>query len=180
MPTCAEARPGACPVCRTAAQPIDGRLVVVGHGVVRRQVLGPGEAGGAPAALTVIVRRYRCRTCTAVIMVGPRGLVRGRWYHGGAIAMALGAFAAGATTSEARTRTSPSRVEGASASDRWVTLTRWVDAARRGELFAIAGLEAGARRVVAEHVILALAARGGHVLGADRTASAFAGAMIAT
>jgi hypothetical protein len=162
-----------------AAQPIGGRTVVVGHGIVRRQILGPSAPSGPAEALTVLVRRYRCRACKAVIMVGPSGLLRGRWYHAGAIATAIVVFAAGGTTATARERTSPVRVVGPSASDRWVTLVRWLEAARRGELFAIAGLEPLRRHEVAEHVILTLASRGGHVLGADRAASAFSGAVIA-
>jgi hypothetical protein len=179
-PTCAEARPGACPVCQAAAQPIGARVVIVGHGVVSRQALGPGEPGGGPEALTVVVRRYRCRACEAVIMVGPSGMLRGRWYHGGAVATAMAAFASGETTGTARARTSPSQVVGPSASDRWVTLIRWIEAARRGALFALTPLEPSVtRRQVAEQVVLALAARGGHALGSDRLVSAFAGAMIA-
>jgi hypothetical protein len=61
-----------------------------------------------------------------------------------------------------------------------VTLTRWVEAARRGELLGVrvrpVGLE---RRGVAEQVMLVLAARAGHALGADLSESAFAGALIA-
>jgi hypothetical protein len=155
-------------------------MVLVGHGVVQRQVLGPSEPGGDPEALTVAVRRYRCHACKAVIMVGPSGILHRRWYHGGAIAMAIAMFAEGETTRTARERTSPSQVVGPSASDRWVTLIRWIEAAWRGSLFALKPVESSAtRRDVAEHVVLALAARGGHVLGSDRLASTFAGATIA-
>jgi hypothetical protein len=59
-------------------------------------------------------------------------------------------------------------------------LTRWVEAARRGELFGVRVRCVGhARRAVAEEVMLALAARAGHALGADLSESAFAGALIA-
>jgi hypothetical protein len=61
-----------------------------------------------------------------------------------------------------------------------VTLTRWVEAARCGDLFGVVvrpvGLE---RRGVAEQVMLVLAARPGHALGADLSERAFAGALIA-
>ena len=56
---------------------------------------------------------------------------------------------------------------------------RWIDAARRGELFGVAGLGELGRRRVAEHVALALTARAGHALGADLAESAFRGAAIA-
>ena len=180
MPSCAAARPGVCPCCGAAAQPLGGALVVVGHGVVERQVLGPQAPGEAPVQVVVTLRRYRCRGCRAVLVVGPRGLVPGRWYGAGAIGQALALYARGATSTLVRVQTSPSRVVGGSAKERWVTLTRWVEAARRGDLFVArirpVGLE---RRGVAEQVMLVLAARAGHALGAELSESAFAGALIA-
>jgi zinc-finger of transposase IS204/IS1001/IS1096/IS1165 len=180
MPSCAAARPGVCPCCGAAAQPLGGPLVVVGHGIVERQVLGPRVPGEPPVQVVVRLRRYRCRACQAVLMVGPRGLVRRRWYGGGAIGLALALYAQGATSALVRGRTSPSRVVGISARERWVTLTRWVESARRGELFDVTvGLAGLTRRAVAEQVMLVLAARAGHVLGAELSESAFAGALIA-
>ena len=76
-------------------------------------------------------------------------------------------------------RTSPSREVGASATERWVTLVRWIEAARRGELFGVAGLGDLGRRRIAQQVALALAGRAGHTTGADLAESAFAGASIA-
>jgi hypothetical protein len=153
--------------------------VIVGHGQVRRQVLGPAAFGGPPEPLTLSLRRYRCRACRAVLVVGPRGLLRGRWYSGPAIAGALASFARGATSVAVRAHTKPSSHVGVAAVERWVTLGRWVEAARRGELFAVSGLgELGARHV-AEQVTLALAARGGHRPGMALGASAFAGAAMA-
>jgi hypothetical protein len=72
------------------------------------------------------------------------------------------------------------RVVGPSAVDRWITLVRWIEAARRGALFAVRGLDGLRRRGVAEQVTLALAARAGRGFGADLGASAFAGAAIAS
>jgi hypothetical protein len=180
MPSCAASRPGVCPCCGAAAQPLGGPLVVVGHGVVERQVLGPRAPGEAPEQVVVKLRRYRCRACRAVLVVGPRGLVRRRWYGAGAIGQALALYARGATSALVRTRTSPSRVVGTSARERWVTLTRWVEAARRGDLFGVWVRPDGlGRRGVAEQVMLVLAARAGCALGADLSESAFAGALIA-
>lgn len=155
-----------------------GRLTIVGHGVVERQVLGPASLEGAPEALAVKVRRYRCRACRAVILVGPRGLLRRRLYSASAIALAFSRVARGETSASVRARTSPSRTVGGSATERWRTLTRWIEAARRGELFGVAGLGELDRRRVAEHIVLALAARAGRDLGDDLAASAFAGAVI--
>lgn len=102
-----------------------------------------------------------------------------RWYGAGAIALALATYARGETSAATRARTSPSRVVGPSAIERWATLVRWIEAARSGGLFGVAGLGSLARRRVAEHVVLALAARAGHPFGADVAQSAFEGAAMA-
>lgn len=179
MPSCDEARPGSCPSCGAAARPIGSAVVIVGHGVRERQALGPATFEGAPEPLVVSVRRYRCRACRAILVVGPRGVLPGRWYSGPSVALALAAVASGATSAEARRRTSPRPQVGASAVERWITVERWIGAARRGELFAVRGLGERSRRQVAEQVVLALAARGGHRPGAELGASAFAGAAVA-
>jgi hypothetical protein len=180
MPSCAAARPGVCPCCSAAARPLNGPLVVVGHGLVERQVRGPRGPHEGPVQIVVQLRRYRCRACRAVLVVGPQGLLRGRWYGGGPIGLALALYAQGASSARVRERSCPSRVVGGSARERWVTLTRWVESARRGELFGGRAHEVGLpRRAVAEQVMLQLAARSGHRLGADLSQSAFAGAQIA-
>lgn len=154
-------------------------MVVVGHGLVERQICGPSRPGEAPEQLVVQLRRYRCRACGAVIMVGPRGFLRRRCYSAGAIALALSMYARGETSRAVRAATSPAAVVGVSAVERWPTLARWIDAAQRGELFGLRGLRALGRRAVAERVMLVLAARAGHRFGADLGHSAFTGAAIA-
>lgn len=176
-PTCAEARPRKCSCCGAASQPVGKRLVVVGHGLVERQILGPGTATGAAQSRVVRVRRYRCRACKAILLVGPRGLVPRRWYGAGAIALAFAAYAGGETSAAVRRRTSPTTVVGGSACDRWITLVRWLDCAGRGELFVVSHLASLGRRGVAEQVTLALAARAGRRLGGDLAEAAFAGAV---
>jgi len=156
------------------------RLVVVGHGLVERQLRGPSRPGGAPEQSVVMLRRYRCRACRAVIVVGPRGLARRRCYSAGAIALALSMYARGQTSRAVRAATSPARVVGGSAVERWSTLVRWIEAARRGEFFGLWAHCALGRRSVAERVMLTLAARAGHSFGADLGESAFAGAAIAS
>jgi hypothetical protein len=125
----------------------------------------------------VRVRRYRCRACKAILLVGPRGLVPRRWYGAGAIALAFAAYAGGETSAAVRRRTSPTTVVGGSACDRWITLVRWLDCAGRGELFVVSHLASLGRRGVAEQVTLALAARAGRRLGGDLAEAAFAGAV---
>lgn len=160
MPSCVEARPARCPCCQAPARPVGGPFGIVGHGVDERQQLGPLGPGEAPGARMVTVRRYRCRTCRAILVVGPAGLSRGRWYGGGAIAAAIARYARGESGASVRGATSPSRAVGASAHERWITLARWIDAAETGRLFGVAGVGGGDRRQVAERVAHALAARG--------------------
>lgn len=179
MPSCAVARPASCPCCGAAGRPIGARVSIVGHGLVRRQVRGALEFGGAPGQVELVLRRYRCRACSAVLIVGPRGLQRGRWYGAGAIARAFAAYARGATTPQVRAATSPAVHTGTSSAERWITLIRWLDAAERGDLLGVAGLRGLHRRSVAEHVTLALAARAGRVLGDDLARCAFVGASLA-
>ena len=140
MPTCAEARPGDVPLLRRRGTPGGGSA---GHRRARRGRAAGSRAAGrrrAPRESLVTVRRYRCRACKAVLVVGPLGLVRGRWYGAGAIALALEAYGRGETSVSIRRRVSPSAVVGASARERWVTLVRWIEAARGGRLFAVSGL----------------------------------------
>jgi hypothetical protein len=142
-------------------------------------VLGPVVFGGPAVALVIHLRRYRCRACRAILVVGPRGLLAGRCYSAPAVASALAAVASGQTSAAVRSCTCPHGTVGAAAAERWVTLVRWLDAAQAGTLLAVAGLGELGRRAVAEHVTLALAARGGHTPGAAVGASAFAGAALA-
>lgn len=95
------------------------------------------------------------------------------------MALAFAAFSRGETSAAIRTRISPTSIVGGSATERWITLTRWIEAARRGELFGVTGLGALERQAVAEHLVLALAARSGWMLGSDLAESAFDGAAIA-
>lgn len=126
-----------------------------------------------------MLRRYRCRACASVLVVGPRGLLRRRWYSAGAVGLALLRYGAGESSASVRARTSPSRLVGSSAAEHWVTLRRWVEAARDGALFAVSGLGAHARRSVARGVAQVLAARAGRELGQALDEKVFVGAAIA-
>lgn len=85
----------------------------------------------------LLLRRYRCRRCDAVIAVAPRGVLRGRLFSAAAVGWALALFAlAGLAAAEVRRRVSPWRVLGASAASGWAQLGRWVWASRTGGLFA--------------------------------------------
>ena len=84
----------------------------------------------------VRVRRYRCRHCRAVCTVVPRGVVRRRHFSAGAIGWALFLFGCeGRASREIRDRVGGL---GNSEATRWVTLSRWLAAVERGEMFLTA------------------------------------------
>lgn len=89
LPTVDEVRPGRCPVCEAPSCPADGALRLHGHGLRQRHQWGPADVGAAAAVIGLLARRYRCQPCRAVIMVVPLGLLPGRLYSAGAIALAL-------------------------------------------------------------------------------------------
>lgn len=153
--------------------------MIVGHGLVERQLLGPTDAVAAPEKRVVQLRRYRCRACDSILVVGPTGIVSRRWYSAGAIGLAVAMYARGQTSSTVRRCVSPSPVVGGSARERWVTLTRWIDAAGRGELFGVRDLRPLTRRPLAKQISLVLAGRAGRQLGEDLAQAAFAGAAMA-
>jgi hypothetical protein len=137
-PTADEARPGSCPCCDTASRPEGAGLMLHGHGVRERQVRGPPDPGEHPVERSILLRRYRCLACGAVIVVGPSGLLRGWLYSGPAIAWALWLFGvAKRAAATVRRQVSPWATVGATAAATWATLRRWARAVRERKLFSI-------------------------------------------
>lgn len=151
-----------------------------GHGLRARQVRGPLAIGEDPCLVTVDGRRYQCRICEAVIIVEPRSVLRYRHFSGSAIAMALALFGVEGTSAiEVRRRVSPWRTVGHAACRGWVTLHRWIDVARQGELLpAVRHRAAGDDRGVAARVARAVASRAPPPWDAPIAARAFAGAAL--
>lgn len=136
VPTVDAVRPARCPGCGHAGAPAGDRLGLIGHGVRERQVWGPAELDGAPVMGTVMLRRYQCRGCGAIVMVGPRGLLFRRLYTASAIAGALTLWACRRQPAPAvRRRISPLRIVGATAASGWVSLLRWARKAVSGGLW---------------------------------------------
>jgi len=126
VPGVGEARPRACPGCGAGA--FDGaRVRLQGHGMVTRWVRGVLRDDSEPEDIDVVLRRYRCRACGAVVRVGPRGVVARRRYSAPTILFALAVWCIEGLPPEAvRSRVSPDRHRGAtSEGQRWTTLLRW-------------------------------------------------------
>jgi len=129
-------RPPRCPICDACGVHASGRVVLWGHGLRKRQLLGPLDAGGEPTVCELLLRRYRCQACRGVITVGPRGLLPRRQYSAMVIALALWLWAVHHLNDPAvRERTSPFADEGLSRPERWTTLRRWGRAVRDGRLW---------------------------------------------
>jgi hypothetical protein len=129
-------RPARCPCCDAAGRPVDGPLVMRGHGLRERQVCGPLQAGGAPQLVTVQARRYRCSACRAIVVVVPRGLLPRRRYTASAIGWVLARVGLdGATTPTVRAEVCSCAILGVAAAERWLAPSRWIEASRRGQLF---------------------------------------------
>jgi hypothetical protein len=142
-------------------------------------MLGPTEANGPPATLTVPCRRYLCVACGAVMLVVPRAMLPRRWYSASAIALALALYGIErAPPTHVRRRTSPFGNVGNRACTGWVTLGRWADAVRDQRLFAqVRPCPARfTRRQVAERAATTLGSRAPPPMDAPLTERAFNGA----
>lgn len=107
-----------------------------GHGLRSRQQRGPLLPGGRAQVVAVLLRRYLCRGCGAVLQVGPRGVLAHKHFSASAIVLALWLFGMqGLSAAQVRQRVSPWAVVGVSAQDSWRTLKRWLRAQQRGQLF---------------------------------------------
>lgn len=85
----------------------------------------------------VTLRRYRFRSCGAVIAVGPLGLMSGWLFSAPAIAWALALYGrVRLAAAEVHRRVSPWAVVGATAAGTWTSLKRWIRAVRQRKLLA--------------------------------------------
>jgi hypothetical protein len=174
-PPVEDVRPGQCPCCGLSARG-DRRLVIVGHGVVERQRLGPAGPGTPPEVAVQKVRRYRCRACGHVMRVTHAALLRCKHYGAAAIAMALGLWGIEQTPAElVRAEVSPWRQRDPGGS-RWRSLARWASGAAAGALWrSVSTSLVGTARSVAERcarVLVAQAAMLGGGLRAQLCAAA--------
>jgi hypothetical protein len=160
VPSIEAVRPPRCGVCGVASQCPGQPLTVVGHGVRERQQRGPSEVGAVPGEVTIMQRRFRCRSCGAVMVVAPAQVLRYRLFSVGAIVWALSLFGCdGLSPRRVRERVSPWRVVGAAAARSWQALREWVRAAEAGLLLRLWPLGAGSPRQVAAGAVWALTAQ---------------------
>ena len=134
-PSVDEVRPARCAGCGAASQPVGGRLVVHGQGLLQRQVRGVLEVDAEPGVVVVEVRRYECQRCGAVMTVVPAGMLARRQYCASSIALALHLWVAlGQPDRVVREQICAWQVRGSSQRG-WAQLYRWARSA--GRLFAL-------------------------------------------
>ena len=132
-----------------------------------------------PSTRPLLVRRYLCRGCGAVLVVVPRQVLARRHFAAGALGLALflvgklGARAADAAKRVGSWATGPSA---------WRTVRRWIGAIDVGDLFGRARRAPSAwpPRRRAERAAMSLAALVPETFASDDTARVFAGAALAT
>lgn len=137
VPSVCDARPGTCLACGAAGAPVGKRMVIVGHGLRDREVVGPFDHEDAGGNVIVLrLRRYRCRACRAVLTVVPRGVLLGRRFSAFAIAWALALFGLlGLPVIAVRTRVTSWRAAPFTTNLAWASLLRWARAVHDGRLF---------------------------------------------
>jgi hypothetical protein len=119
------------------------------------------------------VRRYRCRRCAAVIVVIPRGVLRGRHFGAAAIALALLRFGHGVRVVDIRRE-----IGGYGETASWPTLRRWVRAGGQARLWGCvrASPSDWRPRQVAERIAMTLVAYAPATADASLDIRVFAGA----
>jgi len=157
-PSVGAARPEHCPCCGLPGAVVGAPLGLVGHGLRERTLAGPLGPDDAAGQLTLLLRRYRCRGCGAVIVVVPRGVLRGMLYGAVAVAMALALWAESVAGWRVRARVRPGTTDDDYARwHGWRSLSRWADHAARW--WSRLRPDAGDRRQRARSVVTQLAAR---------------------
>jgi hypothetical protein len=142
------------------------RLVLVGHGLRERLVLGPRGLDESSEIRSAWVRRYRCRRCDAITTVVPRGIARRHAYGVVAIVLALGKWAVEERSArEVRGEVSPFGIVGTTAATGWASLGRWARGAAR--LFpGLPALCEPTQRALAGHVLAFVASFAPRTTGA--------------
>jgi hypothetical protein len=158
-PSVAAVRPSHCPACGGASRPVGEALGLHGHGL-RSRLIEHSEGPGHRAQLTaVLVRRYLCQLCAAVVMSVPAAVLRAMRYSASTIALALGLWShRGYSARAVRASVSSAVVLGATAAAGWASLRRWSRAARRLFPKLPAWPPPAAPRAAAARVISALSA----------------------
>ena len=101
-------------------------MVLHGHGLRERQIRGLDAPGEPPSLRAVLVRRYACQECGAVVVVAPTAVGARRLFDLATIAFALARWHVDGVASRiVRAEASPLPFVGDSARRAWSQLRRW-------------------------------------------------------
>ncbi len=156
-PSVGVGRPSVCPWCDGAAFASSGKVMLHGHGMVKRTQRGPPSVEDAPVARVVWVRVYLCQyeECGKACRVLPSSAVSRKHFSGAAIGFALALWAlVGLSASAVRERVN----DRASFEAGWPSLARWAGDVGERRLFAELELSSGEGkpRAVAERAAVGL------------------------
>lgn len=97
-----------------------------GHGLRRRSQLGPAAAGERAGSEWLLLRRFQCQRCNAIMTAAPRGLLPRLRYGAVAVALALGLWSAEQQPGwRVRQQVSPLGSTGNEPLHGWRSLSRW-------------------------------------------------------
>lgn len=131
-------------------------MVVHGQGLLHRQLRGVLDVDGEAGVVAIVVRRYECQNCGAVMTVVPAGMLARRQYSASSIALALHLWLElGWSDQRVRRRICAWQVRGRNARG-WAQLYRW--ARQAASLFRLPRMIPVVHRVdeTAKRVLLAL------------------------
>ena len=120
--------------------------------------------GKAPEELTIQLRRYRCRSCEAVVTVAPRAVLYRMLYSGLAVAVALSLWVVeGLASWRVRGRVSPRSGAPSEREHGWRSVGRWARHADRWWRWL--RLLPGNERARARQIVQQLAGRAASAMG---------------
>lgn len=119
-------RPARCGCCGQPGAPAGAPKGLHGHGLRERWQLGPLACGERAEAHSLMLRRYQCQRCGAVVVACPRGVLPRLRYGAVAVALALCLWAVeGQPGHQVRAAVSPLESAGNERFHGWRSLGRW-------------------------------------------------------
>lgn len=109
-------------------------------------VLGQLDISERPGVHELVLRRYRCRGCGAVLTVGPWDLLPGMLYSLVTVVVALAQWGLGCKTASVRAQLGAFAVIGVAGRQSWRSLRRWAHRAAEGLVLSQVSVAVGVTR----------------------------------
>lgn len=161
LPSVDEARPARCPRCAHAGCAANGELGLWGHGLRPRLVFGVLVPGATAAIHEVLLRRFLCLHCGAVITVGPAEIGARLLYGLVTVALVLARWGSGVPLPVLRREFAVGQVWGPSGAATWRSVRRWTASAAAGRIWpSVSTMLVGTRRALALRITWLLGGAG--------------------